>query len=117
MDRDKNFLNALEDLNNIGIDPDGTPVSIMVETGEDEAIMVGTKDDYLRLAMTLLEATLDSNRSEGHETRVGSTAVRAVLSEKLFDRLGHVVPSCLWFVETADEKERVSRYFYWLEGK
>ncbi|WP_231741049.1 hypothetical protein [Thalassoglobus neptunius] len=117
MDTDKYVLNAIEELSKLTIDPDGTPVSIMVETGEDEAIMVGTKDDYVRLAMTLLESILERSGPEGLETQVGDTTVRSILPAKLFDRLGHVVPSCLWFAETADEKEKVRQHFYWLEGK
>lgn len=83
---------------------DTSAVSIMVETGEDEALMLGTKASFLRLAGKVLMASYREHSDPPKFLNVDGTKLIASNEiEEAFDKLAHVVPRTV--CTARDEKD------------
>ena len=90
-------------------------VSVMVETSEDEAMMIGTADAYIRLAVTLLRAV--TGLHDGGSQQVADVELACMPSlADAFDTMGHVVPTCLYVAAEDSDRKRVADHFHSLGG-
>jgi hypothetical protein len=84
-------------------------VSVIVETGADEAMMVGTTTAFVRLAHQILEI-VNGDAPRGHSVAGVTVRWDSTIAE-CFDQLAEIVPSSLALVETDPERELLRQYF------
>ena len=81
-------------------------VSIMVETAEDEAVVVGTSGALLKLACAIINHV----RSVGEEDSLNQTAFgvcdvnSSSVPKGIFDSLAHIVPGSIIVVQTEEDR-------------
>lgn len=87
-------------------------VSIVVETGEDEALMVGTKGAFLNLAKILVQGVASNDTANIMTTTADGVALQCSTSiANAFDKLGHVVPRALCIAKNAEDSKLAARSF------
>lgn len=102
-------LRALQYLDELAVRDER--VSVMVETSEDEAIMIGTADAYIRLAATLLRAA--ARLHDGGSQQIAGVKLESMPSlADAFDSLADVVPSCLYLAGDDSDRKRVADHFH-----
>jgi hypothetical protein len=87
------------------------PVSVMVETSEDEAIMVGTNQAFVWLTLRLLKALQDADGHQSKRIEFGGCETKCVVLEAVFNSLGHVVPSVLCVTNSDEDNQTVVKFF------
>ena len=92
-------------------------LSVLVETGPDEAMMVGTTDAFLRLAEIALRVA--SGMGTGDFPRTPPDNWDGVLVQQhpmpfLFDVLAEIQPDCAIVVASEEERVRVREYMWGL---
>ncbi|WP_145283692.1 hypothetical protein [Pirellulimonas nuda] len=90
----------------------GELVTIALETGEDEAVLIGTKEAYLNLALVLVKCVASVGGECIHEVGVGETRLRCSTSvASAFSQLGHVVPGSLCIAQSEIDSQLATRHF------
>lgn len=85
------------------------PVSIMVETSVDEAIMVGTVESYIWLITQLLRHLSEKDHPNYRQVELGNYSVR-MLPLSVFNSLADLVPRSLCVTNSDDESQAVVEY-------
>jgi hypothetical protein len=85
-------------------------VSVAIETGPDEAVLVGTADAYLRLALTALEFVADTWTEQAERQSVGGVGVTGTTKFGEVFAPGEVGVSSAWLAATAEEVQAVKEY-------
>ena len=83
-------------------------VSIVVETGEDEAIMVATRAALMKLALALLHSVASSERRERSPKDIDGTRVEYVDLSDCYDSYADVVPDCLLIAANDADRRRLA---------
>jgi hypothetical protein len=96
-------------------------VSIMVETGEDEAIMVGTPDAYLRLVSEIVDAVNDCIVGKGKVVAFNGPPLPCTAFGNALDHDAHVVVRTLCLASNDEQKNGAVGYLKsldepWLSG-
>ena len=89
-------------------------LSVVIETGPDEAILVGTADAYLRLALASLEFVADAKAGRAKQLSVGGVMVADSGTIGELVEPGEVGLSGGWIAASADEARKVAEYIVWL---
>lgn len=99
------FINdAINCMEKIGLNND-SECSIIIETGYDEAIIVGTDSAYLELALSILKFVKNaiSHSYEGTDLEEqivdGDIAITSNFVEENFNELSDVMPICAYLAE------------------
>jgi hypothetical protein len=88
-------------------------VSVAVETGCDESMLLGTTDGYLRFALAMIDFV---RKSQCGEAQTSDLNGRMVPSRWLGDFCmnGEVRITSGWLAQNEAERQRLSDYFVWL---
>jgi hypothetical protein len=89
-------------------------LSVAIETGPDEAILVGTADAFLRMALTALEFVADAQAGRATQLAVGSVTVADTGAFAEVIKSGEVGLSGGWLVVSAEEAQAVAEHILWL---
>lgn len=81
----------LDSLSFIKDDDEGEPVSIVVETSEDEAIAAGTLSGFVRFASELLAAVENCYSDEASRMQINSEAYRCSTFGASLNKTGDIV--------------------------
>jgi|GEM_PF-3228426 len=106
----KNIQEAIDCLDEI-LSEESFPVSIMVETSEDESVMIGTNQAFIWLASNLLKALLDVDNPQAHKVEINDCETRCVALKAGFNPLGHIVPSSLCVTNNDKDSHTVVQFF------
>jgi hypothetical protein len=85
-------------------------LSVAIETGPDEAVLVGTADAYLRLALASLEFVADTRAERTERQLVGGVQVAGTTTFGEVFAPGEVGVSSGWLAGTAGEAKSVGEY-------
>jgi len=89
-------------------------LSVSIETAEDEAILVGTADAYLRLALAALEFVSDAQAGRAERLTIGGVTVADTGSFGEVVETGEVGLARGWLAGSAEEARVVAEYILWL---
>ncbi len=87
------------------------PVSIMIETSEDEAILVGTIDSYIDLTIKLLQTINKISTTGVGKVKLDKFETHIVPLESAFNSVGHIVPSSLCLAKNDDIGREIVKLF------
>jgi hypothetical protein len=110
---DTTVLDEVRRLLSEGIVDKEARVSVAVETGCDESMLIGTADGYLRFALAFIEFV---RKSQCGEAQVVSLDGRMVPCNWFGDVCmnGEVRISSGWFAQDEAERQRLADFFVWL---
>jgi hypothetical protein len=91
------------------IDP-GARLSVAIETGPDEAILVGTAEAYLRLALAALEFVSDARAGRAVRLTIGGVTVADTGSFGEVVETGEIGLPGAWLASSAEEARAVAEY-------
>ncbi|WP_406699402.1 hypothetical protein V5E97_11085 [Singulisphaera sp. Ch08] len=83
---------------------------IAIETGPDEAFLVGTSDAYLRLALAALEFVSDAQAGRARRLTVNGMTVADTSSFGEAIEPGEVGLAGGWLMTSAEEARKVAEY-------
>jgi hypothetical protein len=93
-------------------------LTIMPDHGFDEAVLIGTRDAYLRVAATFVRLAIKLDRSSEweenniSEDQIGSARILSTNEVKhCFNEWGRVWPVCAYLARSAGEADSVVREF------
>ena len=87
------------------------PVSIMIQTSEDEAILVGTIDSYINLTIKLLQTISKMHNVETGKVKINKIEAQFVPLDSAFNPLGHIVPRSLCLAESDETCKEIVNFF------
>ncbi|MDR3619544.1 MAG: hypothetical protein P4L85_09355 [Paludisphaera borealis] len=87
---------------------------IAIETGTDEAFLVGTSDAYLRLALAALEFVSDAQAGRARSLTVDGMTVAGTSSFGEAIEPGEVGLAGGWLATSVEEARKVVEYILWL---
>ncbi len=85
-------------------------LTVAIETGPDEAILVGTADAYLRLALAALEFVADAQAGRSRRLSIGGVSVAGTMAFEDVVEYGEVALAAGWLVETSGDVRAVAEY-------
>lgn len=87
-------------------------LSVTIETGSDEAGLVGSRDAYLRLAKVTLEFILASERGELQEWGTGELrAFGSTMINQVFDSSCEIVIDTTSLAKSDQQAQDISKYY------
>ena len=89
-------------------------LSVAIETGPDEAFLIGTADAYLRLALAALEFVADAQAGRAQRRTVGGLTIADSAAFGDAIKPGEVWLSGGWLTASAEEAQALSEYILWL---
>jgi hypothetical protein len=92
------------------IDNPTARLSIAIETGPDEALLVGTSDAYLRLALVALEFVSDAQAGRARSLTVNGMTVANTSSFGEAIEPGEVGLAGGWLATSIEEVRKVAEY-------
>ncbi|MDR3619464.1 MAG: hypothetical protein P4L85_08945 [Paludisphaera borealis] len=96
------------------IDNPTARLTIAIETGPDEAFLVGTSDAYLRLALVALEFVSDAQAGRARCMTVNGMTVADTSSFGEAIEPGEVALAGGWLATSVEEARKVAEYILWL---
>jgi hypothetical protein len=87
------------------------PVSIMIQTSEDEAVLVGTIDSYINLIIKLLQTISKVHNVETGKVTINKIETQFVPIDSAFSSLGHIVPRSLCLAESDETCRKIVDFF------
>lgn len=87
------------------------PVSIMTETSEDEAILIGSIDSYINLIIRLLQTINNISTTEVGKIKLDQFETHIVPLEAAFNSLGHIVPTSLCLAKDDETSQNIVKLF------